>query len=115
MTQAVLNSPVELGPRWVRVEDPGDPVPRESAAVRCSPGEASPEQFLWQGRLHRVCALLSHRPGGRVERWRVRAAAGRDAEPAVFTLDLDWSAGCWEISLESDGGTQARMGIEVPG
>jgi hypothetical protein len=69
----------------------------ESAAVRRGLDADSPEQFLWEGQLHRVRAVLGHHSGGRVERWQVQAAAGRHAVPEVFALNLDWSAGRWEV------------------
>jgi hypothetical protein len=68
----------------------------EPAAVRTG-AEDAPEQFLWQGRLHRVLTVLEHREGSRVEEWRVRAAAGQRASVEVFDLSFDWSAGCWRV------------------
>ncbi len=54
----------------------------------------APAQFLLNSRLYVVREVLAHwaataRAGAQRERWRVEAAAGRDAGVGVF--DLCWS------------------------
>jgi hypothetical protein len=79
-------------------------------------GEAdAPEEFLWEGQVHRVQAVLDHHPvpegteqgaeegatspvaeSGEV--WRVRASAGRHGYRGVFDLRFDWTAGRWTVT-----------------
>jgi len=66
-----------------------------------APGDA-PEQFLWQGQLHRVHAVLGHRSGV-YEVWRVQAAAGQRGRLSVFVLRLDWSTGRWSVDRVAEG------------
>jgi hypothetical protein len=73
----------------------------EQGPVRRGEAGDAPAQFLWQGRLHVVHAVLGHTTTGRVEEWRVRASAGRDAAPRVFLLRFDWADGRWTVSPES--------------
>lgn len=67
-----------------------------------APGDA-PEQFLWQGRMHRVRAVLGHRSGV-YEVWRVQAASGEHARLSVFVLRLDWSTGRWSVDRVAEEG-----------
>ncbi|HEY0486171.1 MAG TPA: hypothetical protein VGD72_07975 [Mycobacteriales bacterium] len=86
-------------------------VPAAGAVRRGETGDA-PAQFLWEGRLHLVRTVLGHTTHGRVEEWRVRAAAGRDATPRVFVLRFDWSDGSW--SVEPTGTAEGSARREVP-
>jgi hypothetical protein len=72
----------------------------------------APEEFLWEGQVHRVRAVLTHRaapeavsvPAGATaevdagEVWRVRASAGRHGYRGVFDLRFDWAAGRWTVT-----------------
>jgi hypothetical protein len=73
----------------------------EQGPVRRGETGDAPAQFLWQGRLHVVRTVLAHTTTDRVEEWRVRASAGRDAAPGVFLLRFDWSDGRWTVFPES--------------
>jgi hypothetical protein len=75
----------------------------EQGPVRRGETGDAPAQFLWDGRLHLVRAVLGHVTRGRVEEWRVRASAGRDSAPRVFVLRFDWSEGRWSVSPEPLG------------
>jgi hypothetical protein len=44
--------------------------------------------------------VLDHTTTGRVEQWRVRASAGREATPQLFTLRFDWADGRWTVHRE---------------
>jgi hypothetical protein len=72
----------------------------EQGPVRRGEAGDAPAQFLWQGRLHVVRTVLAHTTTGRVEEWRVRASAGRDAASRVFVLRFDWSEGRWAVVAE---------------
>jgi hypothetical protein len=74
-------------------------------------GEAdAPEEFLWEGQVHRVRAVLDHHPvpegvgpvatdvSDNGEVWRVRASAGRHGYRGVFDLRFDWTAGRWTVT-----------------
>jgi hypothetical protein len=74
---------------------------------RAGDGDA-PEEFFWQGQVHRVRSVIAHdapqdvrRPAsgdaGREEVWRVKASAGRHNYPGVFDLRFDWTAGRWTV------------------
>lgn len=79
----------------------------ESIEVRVA--EASPEQFLWRGRLYRVTEVVDHwqerrawwrssggQPLSQVplarDVWRVAASRGRSSPPGVFDLGVDGGA-----------------------
>ncbi|HEV7825786.1 MAG TPA: hypothetical protein VGP02_12855 [Mycobacteriales bacterium] len=88
----------------------------ESSVRRGETGDA-PAQFLWEGRLHLVRAVLGHTARERVEEWRVRASAGRDATSRVFVLRFDWSDGRWSVysePLDAAGSPEAAVRVEVP-
>jgi hypothetical protein len=94
----------------------GDKTEAQKTEVhRASEGDA-PEEFLWEGQVHRVRAVLAHDAlegteggavtgAGRDEVWRVRASAGRHGYRGVFDLRFDWTAGRWtviEIPMEGE-------------
>jgi hypothetical protein len=81
----------------------------EPAVRRGSSGDA-PEQFIWDDRLHVVRTVLGHSTTGRVEEWRVLAAAGQHAAPQVFVLRFDWASGRWTVQPDSSG-TAGRTGV----
>jgi hypothetical protein len=73
---------------------------------RAGEGDA-PEEFLWEGQVHHVRAVLAHNAlesegavagAGNDEVWRVRASAGRHGHPGVFDLRFDWTAGRWTVT-----------------
>lgn len=72
----------------------------------------TPAHFLWQGRLYAVRAILKHwveRDDGTLgdhdrELWRVRAAAGRRADPEVFDLCFAWARSAWTLAPVPHGG-----------
>jgi hypothetical protein len=69
----------------------------EHASVRRGDAGDAPAQFLWQGRLHVVRAVLAHSTTGHIEEWQVWASTGQDAIPRVFVLRFDWSEGRWTV------------------
>ena len=85
----------------------------ELDSVRLGDAGDAPVQFLWQGRLHVVRAVLDHTTKGRVEEWRVWASAGRDATPRVFVLRFDWSTGRWTVFPYSPGAPDRGLPEEV--
>jgi hypothetical protein len=86
----------------------------EQGPVRRGGAGDAPAQFLWQGRLHVVRAVLAHTTRDRVEEWRVRAAAGRDAAPRVFVLRFDWSDGRWTVLPEPADSPEPGSRAEAP-
>lgn len=79
----------------------------EETDVRRSSGGDAPAEFEWQGRPHRVRAVIRHRlvrppdPGAGpppVEVWRVRAVAVPAGPPGVFELRFDWGVGRWSVT-----------------
>jgi hypothetical protein len=72
----------------------------ERGSVRRGETGDAPAQFLWEGRLYLVRAVLGHSTGDGMEEWRVWAAAGQDATPRAFRLRFDWSDGTWTIEPE---------------
>ena len=104
-----------------------DPVEVRKGLVAGADGEVEgPEQFLWHGRLWKVCGVVAHwvetgpwwqsRAGGEDEPeqggsvhdllaerevWRVEAARGLAATGAgrgVFDLAFDWDRGSWQLT-----------------
>ena len=55
-----------------------------------------PREFCWQGRVHRVRGILSHRRVSN-EVWRVTASAAPVGHTGVFDMRLDWNTGQWTI------------------
>jgi hypothetical protein len=101
-----------------------DPVEVRRGLVPGATGPVEgPEQFLWKGRLWKVCDVVAHwvetgawwqpREGepsgqsphdllGEREVWRVEAARGLAASTAggrgVFDLAFDWAGGGWRLA-----------------
>jgi hypothetical protein len=80
---------------------------QQTEVRRAGEGDA-PEEFLWEGQVHRVRAVLAHdsrqdtegeavQGAGNDEVWRVRASAGRHGYRGVFDLRFDWTAGRWTV------------------
>ena len=74
---------------------------------RAGEGDA-PEEFLWEGQIHRVRSVLAHEAPQETEReasggagndevWRVKASSGRHGYPGVYDLRFDWTAGRWTV------------------
>jgi hypothetical protein len=103
-------SPVEVGMR--RYDDPVD------VRKGMVGGTEGPEQFLWRGRLWKVCDVVAHWVetgpwwqssaadvdadlGAEREVWRVEAARGLAATGSgrgVFDLVYDWAQGSWQLA-----------------
>ena len=106
-----------------------DPVEVRKGLVPGAGGQVEgPEQFLWRGRLWKVCDVVGHwvetgpwwqagslqpasvhdlvadREVWRVEAARGRAAAGAGPDPGrgVFDLVFDWGQGGWQLSRCAD-------------
>lgn len=108
-----------------------DPVEVRRGMV-AGPGgtQEGPEQFLWRGRLWKVCDVMAHwvetgawwqaGPGpsvdgssalaadsgaallGEREVWRVEASPGRQHGSGVYDLCFDWAAGGWTLLRTQD-------------
>lgn len=79
---------------------------------RAGEGDA-PEEFLWEGLVYQVRAVLAHEPpqdnaaaggAGNDEVWRVRASHRRHGYPGVFELRFDWTAGRWTVTRVTEEG-----------
>jgi hypothetical protein len=96
--------------------DGDDETEAQKTEVRRAGEGDAPEEFLWEGQVHRVRAVLTHESlddtaggavtgAGRDEVWRVRASAGRHGHRGVYDLRFDWTAGRWtvtRITIEGD-------------
>jgi len=75
---------------------------------RAGVGDA-PEEFVWEGLIHRVREVLAHEApqetqreasggAGKDEVWRVKASPRRHSYPGIFDLRFDWTAGRWTVT-----------------
>ena len=83
----------------------------ERGSVRRGETGDAPTQFLWEGRLYLVRTVLAHSTRDRVEEWRVRAAAGRNAAPRVFVLRFDWADGRWTVYPEAPSSSAGSLAV----
>ncbi len=95
----------------------GEEIEVQPTEVRRAGEGDAPEEFFWEGQLHRVRAVIAHdapqdvrRPAsdgaGREEVWRVKASSGRHSYPGVFDLRFDWTTGRWTVTRVTTEGEQ---------